>query len=115
MPLTLTPRIIVPLAARTANGDSGLINPRIGFDSLNIGVVVTATGGVGPTLDLVVEWSHDGGASWLAPETVDSFAQITAEAKRAKRFTAKAPLYRVRWTVGGTSPSFTFQVSEHLL
>lgn len=67
----------------------------------------------GPTLDLSVEWSHDG-ARWGASEPADTFAQITAAKTVVKRFDVRAPLCRIRWAIAGTTPSFTFSVAQYV-
>lgn len=72
----------------------------------------TARSGVTPTLDLEVEWSHDG-TNWSSAQPADTFTEITAVSAATKTFDVKAPLYRVTWDVGGTTPSFTFAVHEY--
>lgn len=104
---------VVPSATRTATGVSSAISLAVEGDSLSLLADVTAVSGVGPTLDLTVEWSHDG-TSWAVAEPADSFAQITAAKTVAKTFTVKGPMYRVRWAIGGTTPSFTFSVAQYL-
>jgi hypothetical protein len=112
----LSPSVVVSSAARTASGTSSSADVRdqlergIGTSQLNVLVDVTAASGTGPTLDLEVEWSNDG-TTWASAETADTFTQITAATTVSKRFTVKASHYRIKWTVGGTAPSFTFSVS----
>lgn len=101
----------VASAARTATGTSGALDAPEGFD-LCLSVAVTAVSGTTPTLDLTVEWSSDGGTTWYVADTSDAFTQFTAAANRVKRFTVKGSEYRLRWTIGGTTPSFTFSVTE---
>ncbi len=66
---------------------------------------VSAPSGTTPTLDVTVEWSHDG-TTFAVADPTDSFAQITAAKVVAKSFDVKAPMARLRYTTGGTSPSF---------
>lgn len=106
------PRTVVASAARTASGDSGSVGVFDAGQNVSLLVDVTAVSGTSPTLDLSVEWSHDDGTTWAAGETADTFAQITATKTTVKSFTVKAPHYRIVWTVGGTTPSFTFSVSQ---
>jgi hypothetical protein len=80
---------------------------------LSILADVTAASGTSPTLLLSVEWSHDGGTTWFAADPVDVFSSITAAGKRAKLFDVKAPHARVVWTLGGTTPSFTFALHSY--
>ena len=70
---------------------------------------VTAVSGVTPTLNVVVEDTLDG-TNWFAVPGV-SFTQVTAAGQQVSNsagfFSDKI---RIRWTLGGTSPSFTFSV-----
>lgn len=100
------------LAAATASGvTSGFAVP---VNSTDVAVLlnVTAVGGTSPTLTLSLEWSHDG-ATWAAAETADAFNQVTAVGAVVKQFTVKGDLLRVRSTVGGVTPSFTFSVTAY--
>lgn len=101
--------LVHPSAARTANGNGQAILDSDRGDTLSLLVAVTAASGTTPTLDLAVEWSHDG-STWAPAETPDAFTQITATGSKVKTFTVKAPHYRVVWVIGGTTPSFTFSV-----
>lgn len=112
------PREVVPSAARTTSADSGAINAggSVRFqpiDSVSLLVDVTAVSGTGPTLDLSVEWSHDG-TTWAPAEPADDFTQITAVGSVVKNFSLKMPIYRVVWTIAGTTPSFTFSIVENV-
>lgn len=92
--------------AETTTGNSGakgVVGPSIG-----IAVDVSAVSGTSPTLDLKVEWSPDGTNFGDEDSAAETFTQITAAKTTAKRFTTKAPFYRLVWTIGGTTPSFTF-------
>src|SRR5512138_3179892 len=100
------PVVVVPSQARTTSSDSGaLVSDSARY--LQLMVDVTAASGTTPTLDIVVEWSPDG-STWFVAQPVDSFTQITVAGKVIKRFDIKAPRFRVRWTIAGTTPSFTF-------
>lgn len=106
-------RTVVSSAARTATGNSGAVGLlHASASRLNLLVDVTAVTGTSPTMDLTIKWSHDGSTFGGADGTADTFAQITATGAVSKQFTVKAPHYRVEWTLGGTTPSFTFSVSE---
>lgn len=101
---------IVASAARTASGNGDAVATNA--NSINLLVNVSAASGTTPTLDLKLQYSHDGGTTWGDAETSDTFTQITTTKVVAKRFDVKGPHYRVVWTIGGTTPSFTFSVSE---
>lgn len=102
----------VASAARTTNGDSGWIDAAA-FNSLALTLAVTAVGGdANETLDVVVETASDNAGA--NTRTIGTFAQRT-QPQGATTVRISAPgvdaYYRVRWTVGGTTPSFTFSVS----
>jgi hypothetical protein len=82
--------------------DAGRVAAKLRFQ-LN----VTAASGTSPTLDVVVEDTLDG-TNW---NTVGTFAQRTAAGRQVIDITSPfSGRLRVRWTIGGTSPSFTFSV-----
>lgn len=98
---------VVASAARTASGDSGLQSGYGGASTLRAQLEVTAVAGTAPTLDVVIEDTLDG-TNW---NTVATFTQATAAARQVVTVTSVfADRLRVRWTVGGATPSFTFSV-----
>lgn len=108
------PEVVVPSAARTVNGNSGSLNPGEGGETIAFHVSVTAASGTGPSMALSVEWSNDG-TNWAVPETADTFTAITTTIQRVKTFERKALLYRIVWAITGTTPSFTFSISEYVV
>jgi hypothetical protein len=107
------PIAFVTSAARTTTGNSGAIACEKGLQ-LNLMVEVTAGSGTTPTLDFTIEWSMDG-ANFGAAQTAESFTQITAATvRRLQQFPVRAPFFRLVWTIGGTTPSFTFQASRYV-
>jgi hypothetical protein len=109
---SITPVVIVS-AAQIASGNSGIQqSPKDQTPSvLTVGINVTAVSGTGPSLAISVEWSHDGGVTWLQGDTPDAFSAIAAVGAKVKPFNVKAPNYRIVWSLSGTSPSFTFAVT----
>jgi hypothetical protein len=105
------PVTVVDSAERTESGNSGALTAGMAR-SVSLLVDVTAVAGT-PTLDVSVEWSHDG-TTWAAAETPDAFTQLTAAGTVVKSFTAQGPVYRIVWTIAGTTPSFTFSISEYV-
>lgn len=99
----------VASAARTATGDSGSLGPNYGSAStLRAQLNVTAASGTSPTLNVLIEDSVDEGATW---NTVGTFAQRTAAGREVLNITGLfGDTLRVSWTIGGTTPSFTFAV-----
>lgn len=91
-------------AARTVSGDSGAFNGYGPASTLRLQLDVTAGTG---TLDVVIEDTLDGTA-W---NTIATFSQKTAVAREVINITIPfADRIRARWTIGGTTPSFTFSV-----
>lgn len=103
-------RRVVASAARTASGDSGDLDGYGAASTLRAQLDVTAAAGTSPTLDVVIEDTLDG-VNW---NTVATFTQKTAAGRQVTDITTPfAETLRVRWTVGGTTPSFTFAVDFH--
>lgn len=97
---------LVASAARTATGNSGAL-PGFNWSALRAQLAVTAASGTTPTLDVVIEDSLDG-TNW---NVVGTFTQATAATAQAINISGVfADQLRVRWTVAGTTPSFTFAV-----
>lgn len=103
---------VVSSAARTTSGNQEGATS-IGFGSaekLRVQLDVTAASGTTPTLDVLVEDSLDG-TNW---NTIGTFAQKTAAGREVINITTPfSNQVRVRWTIGGTTPSFTFSVAAY--
>lgn len=98
----------VPAAARTASGNTGPLVNYGHFDALRAQLDVAAASGTSPTLVVIIEDSLDGGNTWNA---IGTFTQKTAAGREVINIPAPfAPLLRISWTIGGTTPSFTFAV-----
>lgn len=96
---------VAALAARTATGNSGPIDVSMA-DQLRIYLRITAVGGTSPTLVLSVEDSPDG-TNWYQ---VGSFASKNAAGSDVLNVTVPfSDTLRLTWTMGGTTPSFTFE------
>lgn len=101
----------VASAARTTTGTSGIIGGTPPTEALRAQLEVTAASGTSPTLDVIIQDSLDGGVTW---NTVGTFTQATAATRQVINITTPfAPLLRVSWTIGGTTPSFTFAIVWH--
>lgn len=100
----------VASAARTASGDSGALRGYGVADTLRVQLDVTAGSGTTPTLNVVVEDSLDG-TNW---NTIGSFAQKAAAGREVINITSPfGENIRYRWTIGGTTPSFSFSIIEY--
>jgi hypothetical protein len=94
--------------AKTVSGQTGAVPVMASW--VGVGVDCTAVSGTTPTLDVSLQWSFDG-VNFSAGESPVTFAQITAAKSTHVLVQARAPYMRVMWTVGGTTPSFTFAVN----
>lgn len=100
---------LVPSAARTVSGDNGGSTGWGPASRIRAQLNVTAASGTTPTLDVVIEDTLDGGANW---NTIGTFTQRTAAGRQVVDITTPfSEQVRVRWTIGGTTPSFTFAVA----
>lgn len=118
---------VVASSAKTGGGQSAsILTPGAKFCVI---ATCTAASGTSPTLDLIVDWSING-TTWTTNSTRDttggSFTDhATTHADRMVRLTsasataivvhAKAQFFRIRWVIGGTTPSFTFSVDTLVL
>lgn len=92
-------------AAATATGQSSGIDLGRYIEAV-AELNVTAASGTSPTLDVKFQTSDDD-ADWYDMDA--AFAQITAAAKPAVlKMTNFGRYVRAVWTIGGTTPSFTF-------
>lgn len=98
---------ITPLASasRTATGNQTITNWPANFDEVTGYLIVTAVTGASPTLDVVYQTSPDEGTTWF---THTSFTQATAATTERKVITQAGNYGRILYTIGGTTPDFTF-------
>ena len=98
---------LVASAARTASGDTGVLSDYGRASTLRVQLEVSAVAGTAPTLDVVLEDTLDG-TTW---NVIATFAQKTAAGREVVNVTSPfAKRLRARWTIAGTTPSFTFGV-----
>lgn len=98
---------LVASAARTTSGDSGTLAGWGAATSLRVQLDVTAASGTSPSVTVLVEDTLDG-TNW---NTVGTFAAKTAAGREVINITGLfSDRLRVRWTITGTTPSFTFAV-----
>ncbi len=109
----------LPVAgALTTNGHSnvwdlqelsaGVPQDHIGFERIGILIRITAVSGTSPTLAVGLSVSDDG-VNW--EDLTDVFTGLNTTGVRTTLVSTVYPAsyIRLRFTVGGTSPSFTFQ------
>ena len=91
-------------SAKTGSGDSGPVSVERYAEAL-VFIDVTAAGGTNPTLSFDVECGpEDGALGFIHTQP----AQITGTGKTLVKLANIGPWLRLRWTLGGTNPSFTF-------
>lgn len=98
----------LPSAARVASGTGPEFAAEDTFAIL-LKLAIAAVAGTTPTLDVRLETTVDDGATWY---TVGSLPQQTGVtgARVARAFAPVGQRCRLAWTIGGTTPSFTFDV-----
>lgn len=98
---------VVASAARTTSSQSATLTDYGPAQTLRAQLNVTAASGDTPTLDVLIEDTLDG-TTW---NTVGTFAQKVTTGREVINVTTPfADRLRVRWTVAGATPSFTFAV-----
>jgi hypothetical protein len=102
--------VLVPSGSYTADGD-GAPHATGAAATLRLTLNVTAASGTGPTMTATVQHSEDG-TTW---RNHTSFAAATAVGTQRLVLSALDRFVRCSWTVGGTTPSFTFSVTGELI
>lgn len=105
-----TNNVVVASAARTTSSNSATLGGYGPANDLACLLAVTAASGTSPTLDVFLEDTVDG-VNFFTVATFTQATGVTASVQRvAGDVTAFTDRLRVRWTIGGTTPSFTFSV-----
>ena len=98
--------VVLASAARTATGNSGLLTSYGWARQLIMQVAVTASSGTVPTLDVILEATMDGGTTF---RTLMTFTQVVGITSQTIAYELPfSDTLRVKYTIGGTTPSFTF-------
>ena len=116
--------IVIPPAAYTATGVGGAIPPPNLANGLTLFLVVTAVSGTSPTLGVKLQvldmvsntWIDVPGASFptvtgVSTNTFTMFPGAVPAANVALNQTIRN-IYRAAYTIGGTTPSFTFSLGS---
>lgn len=100
-----------PSAARTTTGNTAALTGYGYQRTLRVQLDVTVASGTTPTLDVLIQDTLDG-TNW---NTIGTFAQKTAVSREVINVvTPFSDRIRVQWTIGGTTPSFTFSVVAYV-
>lgn len=107
---------ILASAARTATGQSSEFRS-FTASAIVIEVNVTAASGTTPTLDVDLQDTFDG-TNWHKVSDVNA-ADITTTGLTVKRINLRdnpcTDRLRINFTIGGTTPSFTFTVKAYTI
>jgi len=101
--------VYIPPTTVTTNGDSGntpliiIIGQTVVFF-----INVSAVSGTSPTLNVYIDIQDPISGAWAQQ---DASPQITSPQMLPMAEPVRSTKYRVRWVLGGTSPSFTFSVN----
>jgi hypothetical protein len=99
---------ILASAARTSSGNSGEVDVSNYIEAL-VFLKSGAGTGTSPTLDVKLQVSPNGSDWYDLPN--GAFTQVTTSASsQVKQISNLGRRLRVAYTIGGTSPSFTFEV-----
>lgn len=100
--------------AVTASGNSSAIDTTIQFQGcpqaaqyIGVQVNVTAVSGTTPSLTVELQWSNDGVNFASVQGSADIFTAVTAAGNVNKQFIVKGRYAQLKYTVSGTTPSFT--------
>jgi hypothetical protein len=94
-------------AARTTSGNGTASLGNEPATTLRVQLECTSASGTTPTLDVVLEDSVDG----TNYNVIATFTQLTGTGRQVANVTTPfTGNVRARWTIGGTTPSFTFSV-----
>jgi hypothetical protein len=96
-------------AARTTSGNTESTPVSVGwYKEADLFLNVSAASGGSPTLDVVIETQDPASGVWA---TLTSFTQKTTTGSELKTISTNLG-YRiaVKYTIGGSTPSFTFSV-----
>ncbi len=101
-------------AAQTASG-SAVVAESVGeFREALVTLNCTAASGTSPTLNVLLQTSDDGGVTWYNLPNA-AFTQLTAVGSQVLQLNVPfGDTLKVVWTIGGTTPSFTFAVKAVL-
>ena len=104
---TLASAVVVTASGNSASGGD---NTNRKCDNLSVHIAASAVSGTTPSLTAEVQWSNDN-VTFLSADTPDTFTAITAAKTVCKQFAVKGLYFQVKYTVTGTTPSFTLTIS----
>lgn len=106
----------VASADRTTTGQTAAIFAGSAIETINVFVDATAVSGTSPSLVVSLEVSPDGGTTWYESGTATAITAVGTQKFKVSVYnnsTVLTSLYRLKWTITGTTPSFTFSVRTY--
>jgi hypothetical protein len=110
---SFTEQYVVPSATKTATGNDTGQALGGAFNNIALYVNVTAASGTTPTLVVKLQDSPDG-TNWYDITGATTASLTTTGAVAVRTTVACGHSIRAVWTIGGTTPSFTFSVNAVL-
>ncbi len=114
MSASLTNLLILQSTAYTMSGSAPAVNVPLAVSTLAVDVNVTAVGGTSPTLALFLERQGADGiwySIWAPAAVTAAGAVSTSVGPGCATPASLTGMLRLRWQLGGTTPSFTFSAS----
>lgn len=87
---------------------AGMPSEQVGFERIGVLIRTTAVSGTSPTLAVAFELSEDG-VNWETPSNALTGLNVVGVRTALNVSAYPARFVRLRFTLGGTSPSFTFE------
>jgi hypothetical protein len=103
-------QVDVTSATRTINGNTASLDS-YGFGMISFIINITAIAGTNPTMQISFDVSEDG-TNWF--ELIKTVRFTATGISRLQRISLSAKYYRFRWTLTGSTPSFTFSITSTL-
>lgn len=105
-------------SAKTETGQTAATFVGCAPETINIFVNCTdQSGSASPTATISLEVSPDGGTTWYTSASASALTGTGQRALTANVYDKSTPLtslYRVKWVITGTTPSFTFDVLAYV-
>lgn len=108
---------VVTASGNSSSVDTGVVNvggQNRAAQNLSVSVLASAVGGTSPSLTVEVQWSNDNINFSSVQGTTDAFTAITANGNAVKQFPVKGKYALLKYTVSGTTPTFTLNCTAYL-
>lgn len=103
---------VIGSTTATASGNGPAV-PSGPYNTFRLTLNVTDASGTTPTMTVTIQTSADGSTNWTTLGT--AFNAATAVGTQRKVLSGADRFIRAQYTIGGTTPSFTFSVTGQAL